>query len=395
MSMSNIEVKILDQILLVDLSAIRLWTARKKLKLEMLEGKIPPAQLASLGSMRVIDPDELKPFERLKRRATSLVEARGVRFLGGYAIPDTLIHEIVSELNQLKSEFYSAKNDFINRYDVLVNDWVNQPWEKDEWREAIRSSMTPKAVVDNTLQFGFAACRVAPDKDDSLNGLLNGEVRGLSDQLYADTAAEAADLLATGMATRGHVDQRTLNTIRRMHSKLKGLMFLSSDVRALTEYMSDVINNLPMAGVVNGSQYGQVVTLVSALSDEKGIKNLIKHLNISSGNAPVQEACIAPDLAQLVVEQDQPVSAPAKRDEPVVHVVEPTPDVAAQVAALDPVVEQVSEAAEVTEDVAVETQAELEKPSKGEVVDFPTMGEIIEQEEVQQEKETKRSAFWF
>ena len=107
------EIQILDQILLVDLSGIHLWTARKKLKPTMLEGRIPPATLASLGSMRVIDPAELKPFEKIKRRATSLVESKGVKFLGGYAIPDTLIHEIVADLNELKVEFYAAKKDFI------------------------------------------------------------------------------------------------------------------------------------------------------------------------------------------------------------------------------------------------------------------------------------------
>lgn len=36
------EIKVLEQLLLVDLSGIHLWTARKKLQPEMFEGKIPP-----------------------------------------------------------------------------------------------------------------------------------------------------------------------------------------------------------------------------------------------------------------------------------------------------------------------------------------------------------------
>lgn len=294
------EVKILDQILLVDLSGIRLWTARRKLKPTMLEGTIPPAVLASLGSMRVIDPEKLKPFEKIKRRAVSLLESRGVKFLGGYAIPDTLIHEIVDDLNELKAEFYNHKTHFLNVYDHLVDEWINKGWEKDEWREAIRSSVTPKAMVDAGLQFGFAACRVAPDKDDKLNQLLDGEVRGLSDQLLADTATEAEELLATGLATRGQVDQRTLSTIRRMHIKLKGLMFLSSEVRQLTQYMGDVLDQLPLTGVVNGHLYSQVVTLISALSDESSIKRLIKSLNVVS----TQDATPTPTAPAAVVEKE-------------------------------------------------------------------------------------------
>ena len=280
--MSNIpqrEIQILDQILLVDLSGIHLWTARKKLKPTMLEGKIPPATLASLGSMRVIDPEELKPFEKIKRRATAIVENSGVKFLGGYAIPEGSIHDVVGELNKLKDEFYDLKRSFITRYDNLVTDWINREWEKSEWREAIRSSATPKGVVDGGLQFGFAACRVAPDGDDRLSDLLNGEVRGLADQLFADTASDAERLLETGLASRGHVTQTTLNTLRRMNAKLNGLMFLSNDVRQLTSYIGELLDELPTSGVVSGSQYSQVVTLVSALSDEDSIKNLIKNLN--------------------------------------------------------------------------------------------------------------------
>jgi hypothetical protein len=378
-AMTNIEVKILDQILLVDLSAIRLWTARKKLKPEMLEGKIPPATLASLGSMRVIDPEELKPFERLKRRATALVESRGVKFLGGYAIPDSLIHEIVDELNTLKAEFYQAKADFISRYDSLVDAWVNQAWEKNEWREAIRSSVTPKAVVEHSLQFGFAACRVAPDKDDKLNNLLNGEVRGLADQLYADTAAEAEDLLSTGLAGRGHVDQRTLNTLRRMNAKLRGLMFLSSDVRALTEYITELLDTLPTAGVVNGSQYAQVVTLVSALSTEAGIKNLVVHLNTSNGKTDTDE-----ELQSVVT-----VSAPAQT------MVTSEPDVEVEAEAALPAAEQPVE--QVEEEVGVvdtPIEPETAPAPAGQVVEFPSIQDLIEREQRQQTAR-RRNAFYF
>ncbi len=307
------EIQILDQILLLDLSGIHLWTARKKLKPTMLEGKIPPATLASLGSMRVIDPDELKPFEKIKRRATALVESKGVKFLGGYAVPEAMIHEVVDDLNELKKEFYGLKSDFIARYDVLVTNWINHEWEKSEWREAIRSSATPKGVVDAGLQFGFAACRVAPDGDERLSGMLNGEVRGLADQLFADTASDADRLLETGLATRGHVTQTTLNTLRRMNAKLKGLMFLSNEVRQLTSYISEMLDELPTSGVVSGNQYNQVVTLVSALSDEASIKNLIKNLNRASGNA---------DQDQPFVQQPQQVkeqvaeTAPIKEAEP-------------------------------------------------------------------------------
>lgn len=306
------EIKILDQILLVDLSGIHLWTARKKLKPEMLEGKIPPAALASLGSMRVIDPEKLKPFEKIKRQAIKAVEECGVKFLGGYAVSQDKIQEVVDRLEALKTQFYDLKNNFLPNYDRWVTEWINQGWEKEQWREAIRSSATSRAEVDAGLQFGYAACRVAPDGDKHLSSTLGGQVRGLADQLFAETADTAERLLETGLATRGHVAQTTLNTVRKMNAKLKGLMFLSSEVKGLAEHIEATLAALPTSGAVNGMQYNTVVTLISSLSTEESIKRLIKHLNIANG---VDEA-VAP-----AVEVQLPAEPPAPR-EPAVAAVE-------------------------------------------------------------------------
>ncbi len=304
MTIQQNEIKILDQILLVDLSGIHLWTARKKLKPEMLEGKIPPAKLASLGSMRVIDPERLKPFEKIKRRATSVLENYGIKFLGGYAVPQEKIRDVVDELEALKNQFYDLKNNFIPNYDRWVTEWIDKDWERPEWREAIARSVTPKAQVDQGIQFGYAACRVAPDGDKHLSQTLGSQVRGLSDQLYSETAETAERLMETGLATRGHVTQTTLNTVRRMNNKLKGLMFLSGDVKALADYIDEILDSLPKNGVVNGTQYNQVVMLVSSLSEEDSIRRLIKNLSQANG-AQASESAELVQLPEVVSAKPQ------------------------------------------------------------------------------------------
>lgn len=321
MAIKQNEINILDQILLVDLSGIHLWTARKKLKPEMLEGKIPPARLASLGSIRVIDPDKLKPFEKVKRLAMKVLETYGIKFLGGYAIPQEKIQLVVDELEALKNQFYDLKINFIPNYDRWVNEWVEQEWERVEWREAILQSTTPKHQVEAGLQFGYAACRVAPDGDKHLSETLGSQVRGLSDQLYAETAETAERLMETGLATRGHVTQTTLNTIRKMNTKLKGLMFLSSDVKALASYIDETLAVLPSSGVVNGNQYSNIVTLVSALSHEDSIRRLIKNLNTANG-APVPEDAVEQAVEELqatITQQPAEVTEPEAQPEPEVE----------------------------------------------------------------------------
>ena len=63
---------ILDQMVLVKVEAT-IYGARKKLKIEdlmLVDGiKLPPDDLASLGSKRLLDPDQLTVFNRLKKEA--------------------------------------------------------------------------------------------------------------------------------------------------------------------------------------------------------------------------------------------------------------------------------------------------------------------------------------
>ncbi|TBW34667.1 DUF3150 domain-containing protein [Azotobacter chroococcum] len=391
MTIQTNEIKILDQILLVDLSAIHLWTARKKLKAEMLEGKIPPADLASLGSMRVIDPERLKPFEKIKRQAIKAVEECGVKFLGGYAVSQDKIQEVVDHLEALKTQFYDLKSNFLPNYDRWVSDWVNQGWEKVEWREAIRSSATPKAEVDAGLQFGYAACRVAPDGDKHLSSTLGGQVRGLADQLFAETADTAERLLETGLATRGHVTQNTLNTVRKMNAKLKGLMFLSSDVKGLSDHIEATLAALPTSGVVNGVQYGAVVTLISSLSTEESIKRLIKHLNIANGSdevvapavevqLPTEPAAPQEPVVEAVEAVEQAVEAPASPDAPV----------------SEPVMAEIVPHASVAVDETVRTPAEVtESPVAVSPEPAPEPEVAKPAEETEPEPLPQAAGFWF
>lgn len=397
------EVKILDQLLLVDLSGIHLWTAKKKLDEKLLGGKLPPEKLATVGTMRIIDHEHLKPFEQVKRKAIKVMEENGVRFLGGYAIPKDRIQDVADQLEALKSQFYNLKNNFLLNYDGYVHAWIDSWSDNPEWRDALRAAIVPKAKVSAGMAFGYAACRVSPDGDQRLAETLGSEVRGLSDQLYAEVAETAEKLLDSGLAQRGQVSQTTINTVRKICNKLGGLMFLSRDVAVLTQHIEDVLAKLPHSGVVTGSEYNQVVTLVSSLSHEDSIRRLVKHLNIAQGDAPEAEPQEMFSVAAASVEQAQPE----------LHV-DPTPELpVTPELALEPVVpaQEPSLLGWLEAECSVQDAQDL--PADAETLDeeqFVTLGELIEREkqlqaepeaapaaesEEKPEPEEQIASFWF
>ena len=75
------DIRILDNLLALNLN-VSLWSARRKMSQEDLGGaELPPEDLASLGSKRIADPENLKVFGTLKARAFNYLDRHGVRFM--------------------------------------------------------------------------------------------------------------------------------------------------------------------------------------------------------------------------------------------------------------------------------------------------------------------------
>ena len=84
-------IQTLDKLLICHIDC-SIWSGRKKLRPEDFRlangSQLPPKDVASLGSKKICDPEALANFERLKKEAQRLCEQVGVRFLGGYAVPE-------------------------------------------------------------------------------------------------------------------------------------------------------------------------------------------------------------------------------------------------------------------------------------------------------------------
>lgn len=117
-------ITVLDHLVVVNLD-IHIWTARKKLvPLDLGGAELPPEDLASLGSKRICNPEDLRTFGTLKARAVNLLERNGIRFLSGWAVPETRMDAIGIELAAIRDEFNAAKESFLQRYEQSVQDWI-------------------------------------------------------------------------------------------------------------------------------------------------------------------------------------------------------------------------------------------------------------------------------
>lgn len=258
--------------LVVVMLDIHLWTARKKLRAEDLKaaGELPPETLASLGSKRVCDPKKLAPFSALKRRAERTCESVGVRFLGGYAIPEERLNEVVNDLKEIEAEAHRAKAAFLADYQDTVDQWVAT---NAAWGEIILRAVEPASRVAAQIRFGHQAFRIGAAADDGAEGNdgLSEAVAGLGDRLIYEISRDAQALWDASLQGRDEVTQRALRPLKAIQRKLDGLTFIDSRINGLILRIEQGLEALPKAGIIKGQDLNLLAGLVLQLADRKGL----------------------------------------------------------------------------------------------------------------------------
>lgn len=260
--------QILDNIVLIQMD-VHIWTARKKLRKDDLSGvedeKLPPSQVASLGSKKVIDLDLLAPFNKLKREAVKLCERRGVRFLGSYAVSIKVAEEIAKKLDDLKAEFEAEKAKFLAGYDKAVQDWLGK---NTKWAHALRDYIVDRSVVDAGLSFNWHAIQVRSDSTCTVaQSATSVAVDGLQGKIFSEIAEEAQDIIASVFHGKDRVTQKALIRVRRIHDKLHDLSILSLQAEPLADTVAYVLGQMPKDGVICELNYQVLYGLLSLLSD--------------------------------------------------------------------------------------------------------------------------------
>jgi hypothetical protein len=271
---------LLEQLQVVKLN-IRLWTSSKKLRKEDLKlgtgATLPPETLASLGTKRTINPEQLNKFAAYKKEAERIVLATGTRFLGGFANPSGEIHRIVKELDGVARLFEFEKERFLTDYAVETEKWVNQ---HPQFADAIRRAIEPVGSVRNKLVFDYMIFRVSKP-DDAVEDSLDRHTLSLGDQLFREIAQEGLELFDRSFSGKDSVTGRSLGAFNRMRKKLDNLGFLDRRSLVVVREIDRVLAGLPKSGPYTGNDFEGLKALALLLSDSGCIKQF------GAGQTPV------------------------------------------------------------------------------------------------------------
>jgi len=260
---------ILDRVVLVKVEA-NIYGARKKLKKEDLVladgSKLPPEDLASLGSKRLLDPDRLTVFNRLKKEAERICLRVGTRFLGGFAIPSESAAGITLELERIAQDFASAKAEFLAGYDAAVTDWVVR---HPEFAGIIEQAVDSVEFVSTRLSFDFLIVTVGVPEALPAEDLarLETKIGSLSEQMFYEISVEANHLIEQSLLGKDQVTRNALRPIRRIRDKLDGLSFLDYRVAPVIGTIDALLARIPGKGAITGSILQEILATAMLLAD--------------------------------------------------------------------------------------------------------------------------------
>jgi len=275
--------QVLDRLVAVNLD-VRIWSGRKKLTAEDLSlgADVPPEDLVSLGSKRVCDPESIKVFHRLKKQAERVCLSGGMRFLGGYAIPEERTETVAAELDTLGETFAQERATFVSGYGQVIKDWIAL---HPQWEAAIRKAVDPASVVESRLGFGYQLYRIAPAGN---TGNLAEQVQGLGDTLFGEVAGIAREL-DQSFVGKDALSQRALSTFRCIREKLGCLAFVDYRVQPVLESLEDWLARVPSKGPVNGALFNEGFGLMLLVSDPQRMSDHGAGILALQDLIPVQE----------------------------------------------------------------------------------------------------------
>lgn len=257
-------ITVLNHILALNLD-VNIWSARKKLTpSDFGATQLPPEELASLGSKRVCNPEDLRIFGTLKSRAVNMLDRHGVRFLGGWGVPEKVADEIVKELTAVEKEFFMAKDEFLSRYDEAVQDWIKQ---HPGWEELIGSSTVSAEYVRSRIGFKWQFYKLAAPEKNSVKKGLKEEVNKLGSTLFDEISKTATETWSRCYAGKVKVTHKALSPLRSIHSKLEGLSFVDPRVLPITDLLQTAFDKVPSRGFIRDTDLLMLQGVVSLLRE--------------------------------------------------------------------------------------------------------------------------------
>ena len=288
---------------------VSMWTGRARLSLEDLpvdvRDQLPPEELASLGSKKLVDPDLLRPIVQVKTKMFTFMGIHGVKFLGGYAVPDAALPDVTQELSELSQEFTDRVNTFAGDYAQATEEWMAK---HPAWREALSRALPDFNTMRGKFSFTFQCLKVHV-ADTGLagdNGTLTAQSVG--SKALQEICHEIAELRDSSFPDgREKFTVRAFRGFAQVIEKCKATTFFNPEIAPLQALLEDIRTTFQSV-MDDRRQMGAMSLILDSLSDPAKVAAVCETYRQMPLTAMPTELC--------PVTQPEPEPTPEPQPEP-------------------------------------------------------------------------------
>lgn len=252
---------------------IRCWSGEKKASRDRdismgTGGQLPPAKLLDLGRKKIFPPKALDPMCRQRKAAERVCLGSGTRFMGGYAIPDESVDELVKRLDEIKRKFDMALTDFLSDFDSNKAAWLA---ENQEFAHIIRDQVPDRVTVANTFEFSFKLYKL-----DAVKGFEPDE-QDIANQVLHEIGMTCKEMSNRMLDRKTAISGKKLSEqLDPLINKLDTLSFGNGRILKVLSEFQTLKNSVPMERIDhNHSTFGQTVTFLSMCADSDKLERIV------------------------------------------------------------------------------------------------------------------------
>lgn len=255
------------------------WTGRKTLDVSdlSLAGEAPPKEIVNLGSKHTTDPQALKVFNTLKRRAERVCLKVGVPFMGGYAIPTNKANEIAKELNDIAVIYEQEKRQYLIKHNQIQSDWVEK---FPDYKHILLKAITPVDKVEKQISAGFSMYHLesAQGAITDVNVGLGKETTEISNSLESEVQKSARKLLDS-LSSSIKPSTANVKSIAKLRERVEGLAFLDNKFKVLAKNIKRIEAQMPISGPLSTEDVNNLSGLLYRMSSEDKLQVLMTNVN--------------------------------------------------------------------------------------------------------------------
>ena len=275
------------------------WTGRSRLRVHDLgdaASKLPPEELASLGSLKLCDPKRLRRVAAIQRAAERDCADVCVRFLGGYATDESSITRLVEKLSKHQTNFQSEAEAISTNLQSVVDDWTAR---HPRYKSIIDEKVPDGTHVLRRYRFVYQAFRVGPASDNPIDPTNSGLIEaanGLAGQLFKEIDSKARQAWKVSFEGKVSVSQKALRPLKSIVRKLEALSYLDQRCQPIIQQFHRVLRSLPKRGPIEDLHLSAVIGLFTLVQSGDTL--------VSHGAALLKNQASAPGPLELFPEDD-------------------------------------------------------------------------------------------